>query len=197
MADHKNKRSNIQKQNDRTFISKLMARNNNVRAIARLLNESNLSEGIDYTLSFQQVHYDMKLILKEWKEMRHGSIDELIDREILKIDHLEEEAWHAWEASKTGRQKIVRDGGVIVDGTVTGGSIDKIEFNDSNGDTKYLDKVEWCIERRIELLGLKTVKIEHSGKIVHEEKKADLSKVSTSALREFKNSISSNGVSSN
>lgn len=185
------KRTETQRTHDKAIISSLMARNNKVRDIATELNRRNKEEGVDYSLSFQQVHYDMKKILAEWKNERSENIDELIENELAKIDEIERECWIAWEKSKEGKQKIQRDGGVVnADGDLVGTKISKIELDESYGDTKYLDRIQWCIEKRTELLGLKTVHIDYTSKgesVV--PKTVDLKNIDTDTLEKLKASL--------
>jgi len=150
----KNKRSDYQKESDRVFIANLLVKCFVIREIARQLNEKNKIEGRGYTLSFQQVHSDIKLIYAEWKEQKMEFIDSKMEHETAKLDKIESECWEAWERSKEGKRKTVIEGGEIVAGQMSGGSLKEREIETTFGDTKFLDIIQKCMDRRAALLGL-------------------------------------------
>lgn len=96
----------------------------------------------------QQVSYDLKILMQQWKAEQLKNIDEMVTAELIKINKLEVEYYEAWEKSKGKDTTIKRSG-----------KIEKPEFiqqveNSNFGDPRYLAGVQWCVNKRCELLGL-------------------------------------------
>lgn len=151
---HATKRTKAQKESDRNFVAGLLVKCIPIREITRELNAKNESEGRGYTLSFQQVHYDIKLIFEEWKEQKAAFLETKIELELAKLDKIESECWEAWERSKEGKQKTVIEGGLLQGGAMSGGELRLREIETTFGDTKFLDIIQKCMDRRAALLGL-------------------------------------------
>lgn len=161
-----NKRTDKQIENDRLFISEQFLKGFTIREISENLNKRNEAQGYDYTLVHSMVAYDIKKVLEEWRENRKQYIDLLMERDLQKLEMIERECWDAWQASKNSTKKTTIKGGAIKDGQVTGGTLDKREMEDSNGDPRYIDRIFQCMDRRRELLGYGSAKkIEHSGTV--------------------------------
>ncbi len=64
------------------------------------------------------------------------NINEAKAKELARVDHLEREYWEAWERS-VGEHR-----------TKT------LKTEEINGDPRYLSGIQWCINKRCELLGL-------------------------------------------
>lgn len=148
------KRSEQQKESDRAFIAGEIVKCTQIREIARKLNERNIAENRGYTLHHTQIFWDLKIIYKEWKEQRSEFIEEKIELELAKLDKIEMECWEAWERSKEGRRKTVIDGGEINQPGMPGGKLREREVETTFGDTRFLDIIQKCMERRASLLGL-------------------------------------------
>jgi hypothetical protein len=120
--------------------------------------------------------------------------------ELDRIDHLEREAWDAWERSK--RHRLVSVSGI--EEKSTGSAADdrpaaptetrtreETRKTDQVGDPRFLEKVAWCIDQRCKILGLHAaVRLKHSGdedgppiRVVDE---LDWSKASTEELKYMK-----------
>jgi hypothetical protein len=156
--DTKNKRTKAQRENDLLFISDLYVKNYSYRAIADKLNEVR-----PYSITFQQVSYDVKKLLEQWQAEHNEKIDAYKIEQLKKLDQLESEYWQAWERSKEEfRKKTIK-------GKKTGGKATPTEqtlhTEERNGNPAYLAGVERCIERRAKLLGLTVDKVEHSGEV--------------------------------
>lgn len=128
--------------------------------IARLYLQGKLqveiAERLDLTQ--QQISYDLKIIRKQWLDSSIRDFDELRSQELAKIDNLELEYWEAWQRSlepkKMESYKTVGDGTQDNTGRekiVKGEAVAKEETRD--GDPRFLQGVQWCIERRCKLLG--------------------------------------------
>lgn len=166
ISEHKNKRTEAQKEEDRALISSFLVQKMSVRGIADEINRVNAGEGKGYTLSKSQVHYDIKLILEEWRDERKEFIDLVVDRELRTLDRVECEAWASWNRSKERKVSTKIEGGTISDGIILSGDVKEQKIEDSHGDTRYMNIILACMDRRKELLGYAAPKkIEFSGSV--------------------------------
>lgn len=105
-------------------------------------------------VSPSQITKDLKKIRQAWKDSYVRDFDLAKAEELAKIDGLERTYWDAWERSKTAktrrsvRQKGQRAGAVPEDIEMT----DTTE--ESIGDVSFLRGIQWCINKRCEILGL-------------------------------------------
>jgi len=99
-------------------------------------------------VSQQQISYDLKVLRKRWLQSSIVNIDEAKARELARVDHLEREYWEAWEKSKNPVKTIASK---KVDGQQTEKTI---QGETGTGDPRYLSGVQWCINKRCEVLGL-------------------------------------------
>ncbi len=113
----------------------------------------------NYVLTRQQIEYDIAEIIKALEERYKSQIGVYLFEQLRKVDELEAEAWSAWEASKKPKKKttiITKKNQVKVE---PGEEPPKdpqdviIESADQTGDIKYFEKIQWCIELRLRLLG--------------------------------------------
>jgi hypothetical protein len=119
------------------------------------------------------VSRDLVEIQKEWKIRAGKQIDLIKAQELSKIDQLERTYWEAWERSCVeGRRHTTKMRGTItrelnepnaerrfVQETPTEQIVTTIELI---GDKRFLEGVQWCIERRCKMLGLDTeVDVDH------------------------------------
>lgn len=110
-------------------------------------------------VSTQQIHYDLKVIQKRWSKQTILNLDEHRIKELGKIDQVERELWAAWELSKeevkTTTISKAKDITQDKNGKLTPGGVDKTSrTEDSQGNSKYLELVLKCIERRCKILGI-------------------------------------------
>ena len=104
---------------------------------------------------------DLKAIHKEWAAGRIGDRSAWIERELAAIDRLERTYTRAWVRSCKDETPRTAKTVNTPDGVRTEAS--KREEGQA-GDPRFLEGVRWCINRRIELLGLDAPKkMEHSG----------------------------------
>ena len=99
-------------------------------------------------VTHQQVSYDLKKLMIQWKENQLNNIDEWISAELVRINKIETEAWEAWERSK-GKDKSTKIKGT----TNKANYIEKTE-SENFGDPRYFNTIQWCINKRAELIGL-------------------------------------------
>lgn len=129
-------RTKQQRDNDLVRISKLYLQGHTQLEIANIIG-----------VSRQQITYDIKQLYLEWKRERIDVFEERLLLELSKLDHLESEAWKAWENSKRDNLKIsekINNLGSETTETIEG-------QNPSKG---YLEMVFKCIEMRLKILSV-------------------------------------------
>lgn len=102
-------------------------------------------------ISATQVYRDICWAREQWRTRAADAIEKHKERELVRIDHLELEAWKAWSRS-IGRVKTTK----TETGTGPQGAIDKISetIERKAGDPRFLEVVNKCIESRRKILGL-------------------------------------------
>lgn len=110
------------------------------------------------SLSQPQISYDLKLIQKEWAKKTTFNLDEYKKKELARIDLIEREAWIEWDRSKKEiESRTTKAMGVKKDkkGKLSSSAIDNTNKTQGRiGDSKFLEVVLKCIERRCKLLGI-------------------------------------------
>jgi hypothetical protein len=121
--------------------------------IARLYLQGNLQHeiGEKLGLSRQQIGYELKAIRKEWLASSLMDFNQKKAEELARIDRMEAEAWVSWETSKGQKETTLTE-------QTTGGDGDKLKAGirkeAREGSVDYLKVVQWCINKRCEILGL-------------------------------------------
>lgn len=117
------------------------------------------------------VHSDLKEIRALWLSLLHKDFDEVKAEQLAKIDHLESEAWKAWDESKkpaeTEQTKVERAIKVTVKKDANGKPYKSegtklVPLSEHytktsqgrSGDPRFLQIVDNCIDRRLKILGL-------------------------------------------
>ena len=109
-----------------------------------------------------QICRDLQFIQKQWRESALFNLNEAKARELAKLDEIEREAWDAWRKSQKDAETME------VTGTAQGGKskpekVKKITKGQA-GDSRFLEIVLKCQNRRAEILGLDAPKkLEHGG----------------------------------
>ena len=98
------------------------------------------------------VSRDLKVIKARWKESGVRDFEAAKGEELERIEHLEGEYWEAWEKSKGGHETTVTEQTSTPEGERNKAAIRR---EDQHGDPRYLAGVQWCIDKRCEILGLK------------------------------------------
>lgn len=105
-----------------------------------------------YKLSAVTIHNDVSEILSRWRKTLEKDIGELKGAELARINRLENAAWLEWERSRDPAIKRIsgsRTGGKDGDSTH-----EQTIEEEQCGDPRYLERVQWCIEKRCKILGL-------------------------------------------
>jgi len=124
------------------------------RRIAEMYLHGVLQADIADELHIDQstVSRDLKALQDEWRASSLIDIDEAKARELARIDELERTYWDGWRRSKEDaeieRKRVTeggKDGRKYEAGTETKGQV---------GDPRFLQGVQWCIERRCKVIGI-------------------------------------------
>jgi len=139
------------------------------RDLARLadlyvLGKSHLAIAGEIGIDRAQVSRDIKRLIAEWQKARLVTLDQAKAVELAKIDHLEARSWECFERSLAERESSVTERQAIelVDKAVSTGlrvPAEKLKATirreQGDGNPAFLQMVAWCINERIEVLGLK------------------------------------------
>jgi hypothetical protein len=98
------------------------------------------------------VSRDLKVLNARWKEAGVRDLDAAKGQELERIDQLEAEYWDAWERSKKAHETTTTEQTTSADGERLKAGIRKEE---QCGDPRYLAGIQWCVDKRCEILGLK------------------------------------------
>ena len=95
---------------------------------------------------------DLQHLHKEWQQSALIDFDEAKAQELAKVDRLEREYWVAWKHSQKDTETMRQEG------TKKGDSIEPEKLikiaKGQVGDPRFLNGVQWCINKRCEILGL-------------------------------------------
>lgn len=119
------------------------------------------SLGVDQTT----ISRDLLELRKEWQVSALVNINEAKAKELAKIDTLEMEYWRAWERSKldaeievteqVGSRKKPKPGDPPGEPAIIPEKIKKYKrVEGQSGNPAFLAGVQWCINKRCEILGL-------------------------------------------
>ena len=102
-------------------------------------------------LSEATVSRDLKVLHADWLRSANVDYSEAKAGELAKIDALEREYWQAWRRSQEDAETI-RKKATDVSGTERKELIKTAKGQ--AGDPRFLNGVQWCIERRCKILGI-------------------------------------------
>ena len=144
-------RTEQQRNSDLVRISKLYLQGHTQLEIAQQI-------GVSRT----QISYDIKQLFLEWKRERIDVFEERLLIELSKLDHLESEAWKAWENSKKDSVKISEKTNNLTskisekanEKTNNLGNETTETIESQNPSKGYLEMVFKCIEMRLKILSV-------------------------------------------
>lgn len=128
--------------------------------IAELYLRQHTQQEIANKLGIDQatVSRDLKVIQANWRESALVDMNEAKQRELERIDQLEREYWQAWEASKKNKIKNRKTGTARKPTKDNPSPVNPesyvTENEERNGDPRFLQGVQWCIERRCKIIGV-------------------------------------------
>ena len=128
------------------------------RNISRLYLKGAMQAEIAESLGLSQptISRDLKVLQAEWQAANLNEIDEHKKNELAKIDNLELEYWEAWvrsrEKSLSETTEIISKGRDVEKDV---GGVKRVTRQDEQvGDPRFLSGVQWCIEKRCQIMGL-------------------------------------------
>lgn len=144
------KRTNEEMEIDLTLTMELYLKGVGYKKIAEAVNE-----GKPYQVSHVTIFKDVVKGLKQWHEQRLQLIDRHVTIELAKIDRLEVVYMDAWERSRQAvKKEITKQSGPTAAPNWVSMTTEKREVV---GDPRWLEGLQWCINKRCELLGLNKV----------------------------------------
>ena len=148
------KRNNVQLERDRDYSWGEYLKGVPVQEINKRVNARAQAENLGYTISRPVTYDDITARLAEYRKESEAVLNDQVQIELAKVNKLEQEYWEAWERSKTAKRRTEIEGGEMVGSNITGGTVKKRTTEQIFGDPRYLEGVQWCIERRCRMLGL-------------------------------------------
>ena len=112
------------------------------RVVELYLYEHRTQKEIAAELGVSQatISNDLARLQAEWQETAQKDYDQAKSLQLARIDQLEREYWSAWKQS-LGENEM-----------------DERSKTEKRGNPRYLQGVQWCINKRCELLGIDTGK---------------------------------------
>jgi len=110
-----------------------------------------ISERREYDISQGQISHDLRYLRERWLDSALVAIDRRQAEELARINQLERQYWEAWENSLQDHERDRVEEGAQ-------GSRTLHETRTTDGNPRYLEGIQWCIERRIEMFGLNAPK---------------------------------------
>lgn len=108
------------------------------------------------------VSRDIKFLQSEWQQSALVDIDAAKAKELAKVDRLEREYWEAWERSCQDAETVTQktkgvvqrkqdeDGKFVAERPAEATKTSKGQA----GDPRFLQGVQWCIDKRCKILGI-------------------------------------------
>jgi len=103
--------------------------------------------GKELNVTQQCVSQDLAVLRRLWLQSAAVNIDKIKSRELAKIDRLEDEAWIAWARSLKAKTKHIEKTGNKESSTTD-------QTEESFGDPRFMQTIQWCIAKRCEIFGL-------------------------------------------
>ena len=184
------KRNKLQREADLLYLTEHYLKQRPLAEITEEINEMR-----DYNLSRQQVSYDLKTVQQRWQDSYLVDFDAAKAKELARIDELERAYWEGWTRSIEKRSEIKRQQ-IEDEGMIKGGRLapsytrNKVEMKEMerDGDTKFLDGIQWCIEQRCKIFGLdapRKIQVDRNWRAEAEKQGVNPEEVYSDAVNEF------------
>lgn len=142
------------------------------RRIADLYLRGWLQADIAAELKIDQstVSRDLSALQEEWRQSTLVDLNEAKSKELAKVDQLEREYWEAWERSKENaevevteqigtRRKLKQGEKDTGEPAIVPERLKKYKrVEGQSGNPSFLAGIQWCINKRCEILGLNAPK---------------------------------------
>lgn len=169
------KRTVGQREFDLTVIADLYMKGWTQTAIAEYISES---EAHPYTLTRYQIRADLQELRRRWIASALVDLDARRAEELAKIDRLEAEYWKAWlESVNDYEEERIKENAEGQEITTT--------VRASSGDPRFLQGIQWCINRRIQIFGLDAPK-KQDVRVAQVNFDLDLENMSVDELRDLR-----------
>ncbi len=120
-------------------------------ALSKMTAELKKRTESPYKIGVQRMGQILKDLNVRWQEANVIKLDFIKNKELAKLDALEDEYWRGWHRSMEDRMETMKMRGMVDNKSVWKKTKKKIK---RDGATRYLEGVERCIEKRCRLLGL-------------------------------------------
>jgi hypothetical protein len=121
--------------------------------------------GRQLDVSQQCIAKDIRALEQDWRQSALVDIDMAKAKELARVDRLERVAWRAWQRSCRQKEKTASRLEKKLDAQ-QGRTVSSKQTEARDGNPEYLKRVEWCINKRCELLKLNPPqRLEHGGSL--------------------------------
>lgn len=154
-AKQANHRTEDQREVCRRDAAKLYCKGWTLADISKWLGETH---GI--RISVTQVSLDLKYVREQWRKEYAADVHDLRLRELQRIDHLESTYWEGYERSLRAREKKQKERKTAPPAGKPKGMPSvlhermQVTTEETDGNTRWLEGIRWCIEQRCRLLGV-------------------------------------------
>ena len=148
-SKHCHKRTPLQRESDFHDIARLYLARRTQPEIAEWIKANR-----HYTLSRQQIGFDLQEIQKRWRTDCVRAIDDRKAEELARVDRLEREYWDAYERSKRDATRKAQEKSESNESGKDAHIRAKVEVEERDGDPRFLSGVMQCIEQRCKILGV-------------------------------------------
>ena len=141
-----------------------------------------------------QISNDLKIVREQWRASAVMDFNTRQAQELAKIDQIEATAWEAWERScKDAETLHVR----TESAGETAKTVQEKTVRGQAGDSRFLERIGWCVEQRCKILGLNAAqKHEHSGSLDLDERRTRLLAIIASLRERAAGDAGTRGVGS-
>lgn len=148
-SNKRKKRTEQEHLSDLDRTAHLYLRGYSIHQIAKIISEES-----HYSISHVQILRDIKKIRQIWINNASSAYEEAIGRELAKIDELEKAYWDGYEKAN-GDKTILLKEIVKSDDDNKNRELKKVTQQGGLG-SEFLKGIQWCINKRLELLGVQS-----------------------------------------
>lgn len=114
-----------------------------------------------YPVSYEMVRFDIQMLIQRWQESYLLDFSAAKAKELARIDQLEAAYWEGWERSKNDKE--VTETEKTQDSSTSRKNVTvptytrtkaKKKTETTPGQSQFLNGIQWCIDKRCQILGL-------------------------------------------
>lgn len=118
-----------------------------------------------YYVSYEMVRFDIQLLIQRWQESYLLDFSAAKAKELARIDQLEAAYWEGWERSKIDKE--ITETEKVQDSSTSRKNVTVPTYTRSKakkrtettpGESQFLNGIQWCIDKRCQILGLNAPK---------------------------------------